>query len=76
MIQVCTIVDQEESEFDIIQFLSDKDTETIVQIFAGTRFGPTVDGTIVKSQPRETYASGNFKYVPRSTYLIYSSSIS
>ena len=65
-----TIVDQEESEFDVIQFLSDKNTETVVQLFAETRLAPTIDGSIVESQPREMYASGKFKYVLRSLYLI------
>ena len=66
-----TVVDQEGSEFDVIQFLSDKDTETVVRLFAETRLAPTIDGTIVKSQPREMYASGKFKYVLRSLYLIF-----
>ena len=66
-----TIVDQEESEFDVIQFLSDENTETVVQLFAETRLAPTIDGTIVKSQPRETYASGKLKYVLRLLYLIF-----
>ena len=41
-----------------------------MQLFAETRLAPTIDGSIVKSQPREMYASGKFKYVLRSLYLI------